>query len=143
MNRAGDLLKRSQFDAALVAILIVAALARVAVILATPHYVPVNDASDYDHYAVSLATHATYPASTLGGPTAFYPPGFPVALALVYKVVGVGSASARWEAGRIAQALLGLVAVTLIFLIGRRVWGRNIGLLAAGLAAVYPPLILA
>ena len=109
------------------AILLIAALTRAAVILAAPHYVPVNDAADYDHYAVSLATHAAYPSSALGGPTAFRPPGFPVLLALVYKLVGVGSASARWDAGRIAQAILGVVAVALIFLIGRRLWGRTVG----------------
>jgi 4-amino-4-deoxy-L-arabinose transferase-like glycosyltransferase len=127
----------------LAAILLAAAAARAAVILATPHYHPINDSADYDRYAVSLANHATYPPSTLGGPTAFYPPGFPVLLAFVYKLVGVGSASTRWEAGRVAQAMLGVIAVALIFLIGRRLWGRNVGLLAAGLAALYPPLVLA
>jgi 4-amino-4-deoxy-L-arabinose transferase-like glycosyltransferase len=127
----------------LVAILLLATAARAAVILATPHYHPVNDAADYDHYAVTLARYGTYPASTLGGPTAFYPPGFPVALAFAYRLVGVGSAGGRWEAGRIAQAILGVVAIALIFLIGRRLWGRRAGLVAAGIAAVYPPLILA
>jgi len=95
MKGAGARPKRPQFDAVLVAILLIAALTRAAVILAAPHYVPVNDAADYDHYAVSLATHAAYPSSALGGPTAFRPPGFPVLLALIYKLVGVGSASAR------------------------------------------------
>ncbi len=125
-----------------VAILVGATVARIAVIIATPHYVPVNDASDYDHVAVSLASAGHYPASGVGGPSAFRPPGFPFLLAFVYDLVGTSSASARWEAGRIAQALLGVVAVALIFLVARRVWGRNAGLVGAALAAVYPPLVL-
>jgi 4-amino-4-deoxy-L-arabinose transferase-like glycosyltransferase len=142
-ERTGGAAKRFPFDAALVAVLLLAAVARAVVILATPHYVPVNDAADYDHYAVSLATSHTYPVSGVGGPTAFRPPGFPVLLALVYKLVGVGSASARWEAGRIEEAVLGVIAVALIFFIGRRLWGRGVGLLAAAIAAIYPPLLLA
>jgi 4-amino-4-deoxy-L-arabinose transferase-like glycosyltransferase len=134
---------RAHLDGPLIAILLIAAAARAAVIIATPHYHPVNDAADYDRYGVSLADHATYPASTLGGPTAFYPPGFPVLLALVYRAVGAGSMSTRWAAGRIAQALLGVLAVALIYMIGRRLKGRMVGLTAAGLAAVYPPLVLA
>jgi 4-amino-4-deoxy-L-arabinose transferase-like glycosyltransferase len=134
--------RRFSFDVAVAAILLVATVARVAVILATPHYVPVNDAADYDRNAVSLATTGGYPTSGVGGPTAFRPPGFPIVLAAVYKIVGVGSASVRWEAGRIAQAILGVIAVGLIFLIGRLLWGRKVGLVAAALGAVYPPLLL-
>jgi 4-amino-4-deoxy-L-arabinose transferase-like glycosyltransferase len=121
----------------------VATVARVAVIIATPHYAPVNDAADYDRHAVSLATTWGYPTSGVGGPTAVRPPGFPIVLAAVYKLVGVGSASVRWEAGRVAQAILGVIAVGLIFLIGRLLWGRTVGLVAAALAAVYPPFLLA
>jgi 4-amino-4-deoxy-L-arabinose transferase-like glycosyltransferase len=127
----------------LTAILLVAALARVLVVLLDPHYVPTNDAADYDHAAVSLATHGTYPPSGVGGPAALRPPAFPYLLAAVDKVVGVSSATMRWDAGRVAQVVLGVIAVALIYLIARRLWDERVALLAAGLAAVYPPLLLA
>ena len=48
----------------------------------------------------------------------------------------------RWVVARIAQAALGAVIALLIGLIATRLWGRRTGLIALGLAAVYPPLIL-
>ncbi len=119
-----------------------AAAARLLVLLVWPQYTPTNDALDYDHHAVAIATTGHYPQSGLGGPTAFRPPAFPVLLAGVYKLVGVGSASTRWEAGRILQVLLGTIAVGLICLIARRLWGAKVALLAGAIAAVYPPLLL-
>jgi 4-amino-4-deoxy-L-arabinose transferase-like glycosyltransferase len=77
-----------------------------------------------------------------GGPTAYRGPLFPAVLAAVYKVVGVGSASARWEAGLLFEAVLGTITVALIYLIAIRLWRRRVALVAAGLAAVYPPLVL-
>jgi 4-amino-4-deoxy-L-arabinose transferase-like glycosyltransferase len=121
---------------------VLAAAARLLVLVIWPHYTPTNDALDYDHHAVAIATTGHYPQSGLGGPTAFRPPAFPVLLAGVYKLVGVGSATTRWEAGRILQVLLGAIAVGLICLIARRLWGAKVALLAGAIAAVYPPLLL-
>lgn len=127
-----------------VAVLVALALAaRVLVVLVTPHFVPQTDSADFDRMAVSLAQHGRFPPSLLtGGPTALRPPLFPLSLAAVYKVVGVGSASTRWEAGRLVEAALGAIAVGLIALIAFRLWGRRAALVAGGLAAVYPPLVL-
>jgi 4-amino-4-deoxy-L-arabinose transferase-like glycosyltransferase len=44
--------------------------------------------------------------------------------------------------GRLLGAALGTLAVLLIYLIAKRIWGRKVGLLAAGLAAVFPPFVL-
>ncbi len=128
----------------LLVVLGVALLFRVIVVITTAHFVPHTDAADYDRIAVSVAQHARFPVSTLAphGPTAYRPPLFPLALAAVYKVVGVGSSSTRWEAGRLFEALLGTIAVALIYLITTRIWDRRAGIVAAGLAAVYPPLVL-
>ncbi len=131
------------FRRALGAILLVALVARVAVIVATPHFRPVTDAADYDRYAVSLATRGGFPNSQLApGPTAFRAPLFPLALAAVYKLVGTGAATTRWTAGRALEALLGTIAVALIALIAVQIWDRRVALVAAGITAVYPPLIL-
>ena len=129
---------------ALTAILAAALIARVLVVLLSPHFVPKADAWDFDRIAVALARHGAYPSSILAkGPTAFRPPVFPIVLAGLYKVVGVGSASTRWEAARLLEAVLGTVTVGLIFLIARRVWDRSAALVSAAVAAVYPPLLLA
>jgi hypothetical protein len=134
---------RTRFAYGLIAVLAVALLVRVVAIVATPHFVPINDSADYDRYAVSLAVHGHFPRSQLTpGPTAFRAPLFPVALAAVYKLVGVGHAASRWEAGRVLEAVLGTVTVALICLIALRLWGGTTALVAGALAAVYLPLVL-
>ena len=127
------------------AIVLVALVVRLAVVLATPHFVPRTDAAEYDHNAVSLVQHGKFAPSVAtfhGGPTAYHPPAFSVLLAGAYKLVGTGSAKTRWEAGRILNAILGAAAVALICLIALRLWGRRVALLAGGIAAVSPPLVL-
>jgi 4-amino-4-deoxy-L-arabinose transferase-like glycosyltransferase len=127
------------------AIVAVALVARLVAIVATPHFVPATDAREYDQTAVSLVTRGGFAESTAtfhGGPTAIHPPLFSVALAGVYKVVGVGSDKNRWAAGRVFEAILGAVIVLLIVLIGMRLFGPPPALVAGAIAAVYPPLIL-
>ncbi len=125
------------------AVVAVALLVRVLVVILTPHFVPQTDSAAYDRTAVSLAQHGRFPASDFtSGPTAFRPPVFPLALAVVYKVVGISSAATRWEAGRLLEAALGAVAVALVAMIALRLWGRRAALLAGLIAAVYPPLVL-
>ena len=76
-------------------------------------------------------------------PTAFRPPGFPVLLGGVYAVVGVHSRRTRWTSGLVAEAALGAVTVALIGLLALALWGIAPGLIAAAIAAVYPPFLLA
>jgi 4-amino-4-deoxy-L-arabinose transferase-like glycosyltransferase len=129
----------------LAAVVVLALAVRLVVVLATPGFRPQTDAADYDRIAVSLADVNRFAPSVLapdGGPSAFRPPMFPVALAAVYKLSGTGSASTRWEAGRILEALLGAATVALTFLIALRLWTRRVAVLCAAIAAVYPPLVL-
>jgi Dolichyl-phosphate-mannose-protein mannosyltransferase len=88
---------------------------------------------------VSIARGSGYLESRFpaGGPSAFRPPGYPYFLAGVYKVAGH-----RVRAARLAQALLGTAVVALIALLAWRLWDRRVALIAAALAAVYPPLII-
>ena len=114
-------------------------------VLATPGFKAVADSGDFDRIAVSLVNHGSFPRSYVtatGGPTAFRPPLFPIALAGVYELSGTSSASSRWEAGRIFEAVLGAIAVLLIALIADRVFNRRVALVAGAIAAVYPPLWL-
>lgn len=133
------------FRSALLALVALALLVRVVVVVATPHFVTIDDSATYDRMAVSIARHGTLPSSQIpptGGPEAYPPPLFSVAIALPYRLVGVSSAHARWEAGRILEALLGAITVALIGLLAARLFGRRVALLSAAIAAVYPPLVL-
>jgi 4-amino-4-deoxy-L-arabinose transferase-like glycosyltransferase len=119
---------------------VIALAVRVATVLADTGYQPAHDAWDYDRHARSIAAGDGYPESGYvpdGGPTALRAPGYPYFLGGVYAVSGDSM-----TAGRLANAVLGAVAVLLLYLITSRIWGGRVGLLAAGIAAVYPPLVL-
>jgi 4-amino-4-deoxy-L-arabinose transferase-like glycosyltransferase len=123
-----------------------ALLVRLAVVFATPHFIPATDAADYDKIAVYLADHGGFPSSELaphGGPTAFREPVWPLVLAGSYELSGTtAQAQARWRVGRVLEAVLGVLVVALMYLIARRLWGRRIALLTGAIAVVYPPLLL-
>ena len=67
-------------------------------------------------------------------------PGYPALRAVLIKVAGNTYDSRMWT--RAVQALLSVLTAGLIYLVGRR-FGPRTGLLALGLAAVYPPFALA
>src|SRR3954470_13604975 len=69
-------------------------------------------------------------------PTADKPPLYPLLLALP-SLVGWDSLVAH----RVTSCLIGAVLVVAVGLLGRRVGGERVGLIAATLAAVYPLLI--
>jgi 4-amino-4-deoxy-L-arabinose transferase-like glycosyltransferase len=68
-------------------------------------------------------------------PTAEKPPLYPFVLS-ISSWLGLDS----YDAHRVVSCLVGALAVVLIGLIGRRVGGPRVGLIAAGIAAVYPAL---
>jgi 4-amino-4-deoxy-L-arabinose transferase-like glycosyltransferase len=70
-------------------------------------------------------------------PTAEKPPLYPAYVALVH-LLGWSS----YEAQRAASCLLGAAMVGIVGLVGREVGGERTGLIAAGLAALYPMLIV-
>jgi 4-amino-4-deoxy-L-arabinose transferase-like glycosyltransferase len=122
------------------AIVAIALVARLAVIAADSGYIPQQDAWDYDRHARSIADGEGFPPSYYaadGGPSALRAPGYPYFLGLVYSFTGDSI-----TAGRIADALLGVLAVWLTYLIVRRLWGARPALVAAATAAVFPPLVL-
>lgn len=128
---------RFRGSAALPLLLLLALLARIVVIVLTPDFRPIFDAADYDRHAISIADGHGYPPALLAsGPSAFRPPLYPLALAVVHLVGG------GWTAERLLGALFGVVSVLLIYLIVRRLWGRPTALLAAAIAAIFPPLVI-
>jgi peptidoglycan/LPS O-acetylase OafA/YrhL/4-amino-4-deoxy-L-arabinose transferase-like glycosyltransferase len=123
------------------AVLGVALVLRVAVVLGQPGLLAAGDAGDYLRHGLSIAAGHGYPDTVLGAPgtpTGIRPPGYPYLLGGVLAVTGDSE-----TAGRLFGALLGTLVVLLIGLIARRVWGPRVGLLAAALAAISPPLVFA
>jgi 4-amino-4-deoxy-L-arabinose transferase-like glycosyltransferase len=122
-----------------------ALVVRVVVVLATPHFHPVTDSAEYDRNAIALVDSGSFGISDAtfhGGPTAYHPPLFSIALAGVYELSGASNASRRWEAGRLFEAAMGALAVGLVFELALMLFGPLVAIAAGGLAAVYPPLVL-
>ena len=63
----------------------------------------------------------------------YRPPLYPLMLAGIYQVCG-----RDLDMVRLWQALLGTAACALMYGIGRRIGGKRVGLIAAGLGAIYP-----
>jgi 4-amino-4-deoxy-L-arabinose transferase-like glycosyltransferase len=121
------------------ALVVLALVLRVALVLATPHFVPSGDPADYQRNAVSIATGhgmAVTQIASPGSPSAFRPPAYPYLLGGLYAIVGIHA-----SAGRLLSALLGAATVALVLLLAARFWERQWALVAGGVAAVYPPLI--
>ena len=68
-------------------------------------------------------------------PAADHPPLYIAYLAL-FSVVGLTTATQHM----LASALVGVATVVVVALVGRELGGRRLGLIAAGLAAIYPNL---
>ncbi len=102
-----------------------------------------SDMKGYDQAALALLEQRPLPVHTaerylfhpLGSDT-YHPPGYYYFLASVYAVAGH-----RYVAVRMVQAVLDTITCLLVYLLGKRLFGEATGLLAAALAAVYPPLI--
>ena len=69
-------------------------------------------------------------------PTADKPPLYPLLLTPFSMISG-----GAWQAHQVAGALIGTATVVAVGMLGRRLGGERVGLVAAGLAAVYPVLV--
>src|SRR4051794_41462649 len=125
---------RSLGSRALLLILAVALIARLAVILATPDFHPIFDAAHYDRLGASIADGHGYPGQFVPPtPSAFRPPLYPFALAAVHLLGG------GWTAERVLGALLGVLTVLLVAVVAERLWSRRVALVAAAITAGLPP----
>ncbi len=96
-----------------------------------------GDGNQFRLLAELLADHGRYiePLVDTEIPTAEKPPLWPFLLALPAEL-GLATVTGI----RVLACLLGAATVAVIGLLGRRVGGDRVGLVAAGLAAVYPAL---
>ncbi|MCU1452100.1 MAG: Dolichyl-phosphate-mannose-protein mannosyltransferase [Acidimicrobiales bacterium] len=128
-------------DRRLQAIVGLALLLRVAYwALASRHYVPQSDASQYVELARNLAHghgySATFPQFDRH-PAAFRPPLYPALLSVTFLLSGSAIA-----AGMALNLAIGLAVVVVTYRLVSRLHSPLAGTVAAGLAAVYPPLLV-
>jgi tetratricopeptide (TPR) repeat protein len=96
---------------------------------------PAVDEASYDSWARAIAG-----GEWLGREIFFQEPLYPYWLGSVYALAGADPVAQRALARR-AQAVLGAICAVLIGLVGRQLGGSGVGLVAAGLFAVYRPAI--
>ena len=132
------------FLIALLAIALVALIVRVGFVLVVDPKLPdPGDATAYHLLANNLADGHGYIRPFdfrilhIARPSAEYPPLFPALLA-VPSFLGAKSVDAQ----RLLLCFVGTGTVVLVGLLGRRVGGPLVGVLAAAIAAVYPMLFL-
>jgi 4-amino-4-deoxy-L-arabinose transferase-like glycosyltransferase len=163
-RRAGDA------SMLLIAVVLLALAVRLGIAVATPTHVLGGDPAVYDELGVSLAGgHGWSRRDPRPRPghewhaTAVHPPAWPAVLGAAYALTAHGdrvdadsaraapaavrhaprtleAARDRQLAARAVTALLGALAVALIGLIGKELWGPRVGLIAAAVGAVYPAM---
>jgi 4-amino-4-deoxy-L-arabinose transferase-like glycosyltransferase len=101
---------------------------------------PIANPADDSHAYYALAK-GLYEEGSFGGPSfedsSDWSPGAPLLYAASFYATG----GAREGTARIVEALLGVAAILVVFLLGERLGGRWVGLMAAGAVAIYPPFI--
>lgn len=130
------------FGPRLALVALVALAVRVVFVLVVDPEVPaVGDASAYYLLGSNLADGLGYirpfDLTILGEvrPTAEYPPLHPLLLAIASSLGATGLV-----AQRLVLSVVGTAVVVVVGLLGRRVGGETVGLVAAALAAIYPML---
>jgi len=101
-----------------------------------PNSAAFYDGVEFEQIAANLVRHGEFSVHA-GRPTSFRAPGFPIALAAVYAVFGVGD----FVAAHVFFCLIGAVACIAAFLVAREIAGDVAGLITAALVAVYPNLL--
>jgi 4-amino-4-deoxy-L-arabinose transferase-like glycosyltransferase len=113
---------------------VLALAARIAWVLYS-HRMPVglHDPVAYDSLALGIADGRGYIGPWTNVPTAYFPPGYPAALAIVYAVFG---RSALW--GGMLNALLGAGTVVITYELARRLLDVRVARVAGLLLAFFP-----
>jgi 4-amino-4-deoxy-L-arabinose transferase-like glycosyltransferase len=111
-------------------IVVVSVLARLPWVLIV-HAMPTSDSYFYFLGAKSMAAGHGY--SVLGHPTAFFPVGWPGFLAGLFVVTGPSFAAIE-----VLNLVLWSVSGCLVYVLGRRLGGRTVGMVAGILMAIAP-----
>ncbi|WP_052339372.1 ArnT family glycosyltransferase [Gorillibacterium massiliense] len=68
-------------------------------------------------------------------------PGFPIFMAIIFKVFGYGDIDRILQIVRIIQCFVAIIGIWYIYRIGARLFSRMTGLLAAVFASLYAPFV--
>jgi hypothetical protein len=117
-----------------VSLTLAAFVVRAAFLLLEPSTHPVADERTWTNWAVENLISAKVSLSPLRTHMIFYPPLYPYFVALGYLAFG-SLAGVKW-----AQVVVASLLVPAVGRVGARVFGRRVGVLAAGIAAFYPEL---
>jgi asparagine N-glycosylation enzyme membrane subunit Stt3 len=134
-------------DPALTVIVVVAFALRIGWVLAVrtsapTHWTESGDQYSYYYYGREIADGHGYVSYLTGEPTAYYPIGFPAILAALFWAVRITPLpDAYMLAANMLHVVVGTASVVLVYLIGRRLFGRLGGVLAAATMAVFPNLV--
>jgi 4-amino-4-deoxy-L-arabinose transferase-like glycosyltransferase len=133
--------ERAGFGRRLAVIALVALAVRFAYVLVVMRNRPLGlDAESYRELALGIRDRLGYvgppDAKGIRTATATFPPVYPTYLAAASLVVGRSVLALR-----LATAAIGVVNVALVGVLARRIAGPTVGLVAAGIAAVYLPLV--
>jgi len=94
-----------------------------------------GDSVDYNHLGLSLAEGRGY-VDTEGNPTACRSPLYPIFIGCIYWLFGHSLFAVR-----LFQVVLGVISCYVLFLVGRRIFNPQVGLIGAFLFAWNPYLI--
>jgi len=96
----------------------------------------IADEQSYDQLARGLVEHSKY-VDEHGQPTSLRPPLYPGMLAVTYSLCGIEN----YRAVRMAQLLLSLATVVIVYRLGCIAWSEGVGVLAAAALCFYPSLL--
>ena len=126
---------RGREFAVLAAIVLLGFVVRLAYVLTLEPRSLWFDGERYSRLAAGLLEHGGY-LTDQGRPTAYWPPGYPLFLAAVYRLFGVDIVAVR-----VAQCLLGAATIAVVHRIATKVLDRAGARLAALATALYPLFI--
>lgn len=95
------------------------------------------DASSYDSLAKSILFRGDYHLD--GEPAAFYTPGYPIFLAIIYKIFGVSN----FLAVRLVQSILSIFSLFLAYRLAKHWFSKKVALIFLLISTIYSPYIYA
>ena len=98
-----------------------------------------GDPFNYFSFGQEIATGRGYVSPATGGPTAYYPVGYPAVLAVLFWLVQHSPVPDDLAmAATLLNVVLGTASVALVYVIARHAFGVRTGLVAAAIMAVFP-----
>ncbi len=121
----------------IIAIYVAAVIVRIVLAFFFGDQMPqISDALDYDRLAVTLVKTGAY-TSEAGVPISLRPPLYPVMVAGIYLVFGIGN----YFAVACVQSIISMGTMILVHRLGSSLFGPNVGLFAAAVTGFYPSLL--